>query len=243
MPGGLQLADTGQSQRTIVTILFTGLRRPTPWHYVLHMFRSIRLYEAFEKVAHSDEWSAFSVMETPYNSDLPLVDDSGWPTITVEEDQCYRALWQRFACRVERRLWAGEWTAEGMNPTLGPRYVEIDTRFWEFLRLESMTDVASGDGVRFTHLRFSATAPVSAPRVVVPQRQTATLRRQLTDWIRDNALTARGPVLRDEQKAAARAAFVGCVITDNLFRDCRRDAKLDGVSVQTGRPKVKGSGK
>lgn len=213
------------------------------WHYVPHMFQSIRLCEAFEKVAHGDEWSAFSVMETPYNSDLPQVDVAGWPTITVEEDQRYRALWKRFACRVERRLWAGEWTAEGMNPTLGPRYVEIDTRFWEFLRLESMTDVASGDGVRFTHLRFSATTPVSAPRTVVPQRQTATLRRQLTDWILNDALTACGPVLRDDQKAAARAAFVGCVITDNMFRNCRREANLGNVSVQKGRPKVKGLGK
>lgn len=243
MPGGLRLAGTGHFQQTIVTIRFAGLRRPTPWYYVLRMFQSIRLYEAFEKVALGNEWSAFSVLETPYNSDLAQVDDEGWPSITVEEDQRYRALWKRFACRVERRLWAGEWIAEGMNPTLGPRYVEIDIRLWEFLRLEWMTDVASGDGVRFTHLRFSATAPVSAPRAVVPQSQTATLRRQLTNWIRSHAEAADGPVLRDEQRAAARAAFVGCVITDDMFRNCRREANLSEVSVQKGRPKAKGLGK
>ncbi|MFC3558997.1 hypothetical protein ACFOKI_16490 [Sphingomonas qilianensis] len=207
------------------------------------MFRSIQLYEAFALVAVHDEWTTFSVMETPYNSDLPQCDEAGWPTISVEEDQCYRALWARFACRVERRLWAGDWTAEGMNTTLGPRYVEIDTRLWEFLRLEPMTDVASGEGVRFTHLRLSATAPVLVPKSVVPQSQTASLRAQLTAWIRNDARAASGPVRRDDQKAAARAAFVGCVITDNMFRDCRRDANLGEVSVQRGRPKVKGLGK
>lgn len=204
------------------------------------MFQSIRLYEAFEKVALGDEWSAFSVMETPYNSDLPQVEVAGWPTITVEEDQRYRALWKRFACRVERRLWAGEWTAEGISPTLGPRYVEIDTRLWEFLRLEPMTDVASGDGVRFTHLRFSSTAFGSAPRAVVPQSGTAGLRAQLTVWIRDHASAAGGPVLRGDQKAAAREAFGDRVISDEMFRVCRRDAKLGGISVQKGRPKAKG---
>jgi hypothetical protein len=207
------------------------------------MFQSIQLYEAFEKVALGDEWNAFFILATPYNSDLLQVDDAGWPTITVAEDRRYQALWKRFACRVERRLWEGEWTAEGMNPTLGPRYVEIDTRFWEFLRLEPMTDVASGDGVRFTHLRFSATAPVLVPKAVVPQSQTASLRAQLTTWIRDHAQAASGPVLRDDQKAAARVAFVGCVITDNMFRDCRRDANLGKASVQKGRPKAKGLGK
>lgn len=240
MPGELHPADARQFSQTIVTIRFAGLRRPARRRYVPYMFRSIQLHEAFEKVALGDEWSAFFVLATPYNSDLPPVDDAGWPTITVAEDRRYQALWRRFACRVERRLWEGDWTAEGINPTLGPRYVEIDTRLWEFLRLETMTDVASGEGVRFTHLRFSAAAPVSAPRAVVPQRQTATLRRQLTDWIRNDALTAAGPVLRDDQKAAARAAFAGRVITDNLFRDCRRDANLGELSVQKGRPKVKG---
>jgi hypothetical protein len=207
------------------------------------MLQSIRLYEAFERVALCDEWSAFSVMETPYNSDLLQVDDAGWPTITVEEDQAYRALWKRFACRVERRLWAGEWIAEGISATLGPRYVEIDTRLWAFLRIEPMTDVASGEGVRFTHLRFSAAAPVLVPKAVVPQSQTASLRAQLTAWIRDYARAASGPVRRVDMMAAARAAFAGREITDNMFRDCRRAANLDKESVQTGRPKAKGFGK
>lgn len=204
------------------------------------MFRSIQLYEAFELVALHHEWAIFSVMETPYNSDLLQCDEAGWPTITVAEDQRYRALWARFACRVERRLWTGEWTAEGLSTTIGPRYVEIDTRFWEFLRLEPMTDVASGEGVRFTHLRFSATAPVLVPKPVVPQSQTASLRAQLTAWIRDHASAASGPVRLADQRAAARVAFVGRVITDNMFRNCRRDADLGVLSVQRGRPKVKG---
>jgi hypothetical protein len=62
-------------------------------------------------------------------------------------------------------------------------------------------------------------------------------------WIRAQATAQQSPLLRAEQLAAARAAFEGQVISNNLFRDCRRAAGLPETSVQRGRPKAKGSGK
>ena len=201
------------------------------------MFRSLRFSLALEFVANPTEWQWFGPMVArgTYHYDT-----DGWPVFPIPQIQQYKLLWNELAGRALVKLQEGDWTAEGVSPAHGVLPITIHTALWDYLRIVDRMDEAEGGGFRFIALTVSG---VATPKVGVSQASKATLRRQLTDWIRSHAEAADGTVLRDDQMAAARAAFVGCVITDNMFRDCRRDANLGDESVQKGRPKAKGLGK
>lgn len=205
--------------------------------YVLYMFQSLRLSLAFQFVATPDEWQWFGPMVA---RGMFHCDMDGWPVFPIPQIQQYKLFWNELAGRARVKLQEGDWTAEGVSPAHGVLPIPIHTALWDYLRIVDRMDEAEGSGFRFIALTVTS---VETPKVVVSQASKATLRRQLTDWIRSHAEAADGTVLRDDQKAAARAAFKGCVITDTMFRDCRREANLGKISVQTGRPKAKGSGK
>lgn len=199
------------------------------------MFRSLRLIDAFEHLATPDEWHWFGPMVARGNSHC---DKDGWPLFSHQQLSAYDALWKKLVDLVHRKLRAGEWVAQGISAQFGPRRMEIDTYLWEYLQIVHRTEEAEGAGFRFLALTVSDVEP---PRAMAPLEKQPLLRRQLTDWIRAHAESATSPPLRVEQIAAARAAFAGQVITENMYRECRRAAGLTAGSVRIGRPKAKGS--
>jgi hypothetical protein len=197
------------------------------------MFRSLRLCESFEHVLSQDEWSWFGPMAARRATHF---DEEGWPLFAMAERQAYPRVWQKAAQIVREKLRDGEWVAEGISSQFGPQPVRIDTNLWDYLRLNDRVEEAEGAGFHFVALTVSSTR---LPKVQVSQAKHASLRKQLTEWIRLHAGASGGPVLRDDQLAAARDAFVGNTISDSMYRECRRAAGLPKNSVQRGRPKIK----
>ena len=201
------------------------------------MFRSLRLSLAFEFLATEDEWYWFGPM---VGRDVLHYGYDGWPRFPTYQIADYKLLWNELAELAREKLQAGEWSAQGISPAFGPMPVTINPMLWEYLRIKDRLEEAEGSGFHFVALTVTDCRP---PKVEVSQASKQTLRAQLTKWIQAQAAAHQVPPLRAEQLAAARAAFEGVEISDNLFRDCRRAAGLSETSVQRGRPKAKGSGK
>jgi hypothetical protein len=201
------------------------------------MFRSLRLIDAFEHLATPEEWHWFGPM---VRRGVLHFGVDGWPTFPADQLRAYPILWEKLADQALEKLRAGEWMAEGISAALGPRLVPIDTSLWDYMYLVDRAEEAKGAGFHFIALTISDTRPPKA--VAVSQASQAHLRTQLTQWIKSQIDPSRPPPLRAEQLAAARTAFAGCVITDNMYRECRRAASLPDAAVQRGRPKAKASG-
>jgi hypothetical protein len=213
---------------------FERLRTATLVRYVLFMFRSLRLIEAFEHVATAQEWQWFGPMVA---RGTWHIDVDGWPLFSHSELRAYDELYKGLVARVLVKLRSGEWLAQGISPKFGPEARPIDTHLWDYMHIVHRREEAEGGGFRFLALTISDVQP---PKPSVPHADKALLRRQLTEWIRTQAEGARWPPLRAEQLTGAREAFAGHVITDNMFRECRRAAQLPDALVQKGRPKAKG---
>ncbi len=199
------------------------------------MFQRKRLSAAFEYLTTPEEWHWFGPMAARGVMHVGL---DGWPLFPNRRRVTYPDLWRKCAGRALEKLRDGDWMAEGISPQYGPRPVPIDTDLWHYLRLVDRAEEAEGVGFHFVALTVSC---LEAKAAMVPHTEKADLRRQLTAWIRAQAVSSHVPLLRDEQLAMAREVFGGCVITDNMYRDCRRAAGLPEDAVQRGRPKVKGS--
>jgi hypothetical protein len=201
------------------------------------MFRDLRLVEAFEHVLSPEEWFWFGPMVARgiYHYGL-----DGWPVFPLAELQAYAKLWQKAADRVLEKLRAGEWVAKGISPRFGPQPIPISTDLWDYLRFKDRVDEAEGADFRFVALTISDLRP---PEVQISQAEQAQLRPQLTEWIRSHAASSSLAILREDQLAAARKAFTGVTTTDNMYRECRRAARLPKETVQRGRPKTKGRDK
>lgn len=200
------------------------------------MFHSLRLIEALEHVATREEWRWFGPMVA---RDAWHFGVDGWPLFPFHQRLAYDDLLRELADRVLAKLRSGDWVAKGISPQFGPEARAIVTYLWDYLRIVHRTEEAEGGGFRFLALTTSDVQPPKAP---APHADKALLRSQLVQWIRAQAECANWPILRAEQLAAARDHFAGLVITDNMFRDCRRAAQLPDRLVQKGRPKAKGSG-
>ena len=200
------------------------------------MFRGLRLIEAFEHLATPEEWHWFGPMVARgvYHFNI-----DGWPAFPAHQIRAYPILWKKLADQALVKLRVGEWVAEGISAQLGPRLVPIDPSLWDYMELVDRAEEAKGAGFHFIALTVSDMQP--KPMAVSPASQ-AQLRGQLTQWIRTQSASSGTPLLRAEQLAAARKAFAGCVITDNMYREYRRAASLPEAAVQRGRPIAKGSG-
>jgi hypothetical protein len=198
------------------------------------MFRSLRLSDAFQHLLTSDEWRWFGPMVArgTYHYDL-----DGWPTFSIMQLQNYARVWREAADQALARLRAGEWLAEGISSQYGPKPVSVAIELWDYLSIKDRVDEAEGAGFHFIALTVSDPRPSHEQ---VSHADTAKLRRLLTEWIRTHAAGLSEPPLRSIQLAAAREAFAGSTISDNLYRECRRAAGLSQGSVQRGRPKTKG---
>lgn len=201
------------------------------------MFRSLRLVEAFEHLVSPEDWSWFGPMVSRGATHVAV---DGWPLFSTDELRAYDLLWKSAAERALQKLKSGEWVAEGISVRYGATPEPIATDLWDYLRIEHRTETADGSGFRFLALRVSDVRP---PRAPVSYVAHANLSRQLTEWIKQDAQSSPAPRLRAEQLAAARHAFAGQAITENMFRNCRRAAGLPEKTVQRGRPKTKGSGR
>jgi hypothetical protein len=199
------------------------------------MFRSLPLHQAFRYLVSPEEWSWFGPMAGPRVYHIGL---DGWPLFELHQIRDFQSLWPKLAEEALVKLQEGEWTAEGICRAVSPQRVPIDPLLWDYLRFVGRLEEAEGGGFHFIALTVSQAGPIP---VEFSYRQKSSLRRQLTDWIRLQATLPGPPLLRLEQLAAARAAFPGCNITPNMFRDRRREAGLPREAVQQGRPKAKGS--
>jgi hypothetical protein len=198
------------------------------------MFRSLPLLEAFQYLATPEEWRWFRPMAGRHVYHIGL---DGWPLFEDRRIRDYQALWPRLAANALVKLQDGEWTAEGICRHVSPQRVPIDPLLWDYMRLLDRREEAEGGGFYFIALTVSFGSAAKE----VSHAETGQLRKQLTEWIRAQSSRPGRPLLRSEQLAAARVAFSDCVITANMFRDCRRDAGLPRDAVQQGRPKAKGS--
>lgn len=201
------------------------------------MFQLLRLSLAFEFLATKEEWEWFGPM---VGRDVLHWGYDGFPRFPLHQIGDYRALWTILADAAHEKLKDGDWIAQGISPAFGAMPVPIGTMLWEYLRIKDRVEEAEGWGFHFVALTVT---DCQLPKVEVSHASKQTLRLQLIKWIRAQAAAHQVPPLRAEQLAAARAAFEGREISDNLFRDCRRAAGLPEASVQRGRPKTKGSGK
>jgi hypothetical protein len=211
-----------------------SLRNFAYMRYVLRMFLELRLTHAFKHLMNAHDWSWFGPIVAPGTYHC---DDQGWPLYTHRELQVYDEMWLHVAYRTREKLKAGKWVAAGISHPNGLGRAPIDVVLWDYLHIVVGTEEAAGSGFRFLALTVSDVQPSKA---VVSQRQTGVLRSQLTSWIRQNVKGIQAPQLRADQLKAARDAFEGCDITENMFRDCRRAAGLPESAVQNGRPKAKG---
>jgi hypothetical protein len=200
------------------------------------MFRSLRLAEAFQFLAHPNQWEWFGPMVKRRVLHFGI---DGWPAFPVEELRAYQLLWLDLAGKALEKLQDGEWMARGISVASGPQPIPIDTVLWDYLRIKDRVEEAEGAGFHFIALTVTQVKPVGA---MTPHAEQPALIRQLTDWIRNDAERPGPPALRAEQYAAACKAFSGSAITPNMFRNCRRAAGLKSAAVQKGRPKTKGSG-
>ncbi|RYG99313.1 MAG: hypothetical protein EON58_04380 [Alphaproteobacteria bacterium] len=198
------------------------------------MFRSLRLVDAFEHLVSPAQWEWFGPMVARH---VLHIGRDGWPLFPVEQLHAYPRVWEEAAKSALTKLQGGEWVAEGISPRFGPHRIRIDTDLWDYLRIKDRVEEAEGGGFLFIALTVSE---VKEPHVEVSHSAQAGLRSQLTKWLRDHAERSESAPLRSEQLDAARSAFEGRVITDNMFRECRRAAALPARSVQRGRPKAKG---
>ena len=201
------------------------------------MFRSVRLSLAFEYLVSPEEWRWFGPMVARGVFHFGL---DGWPVFPDAHMHEYPRLWGVAADRALEKLRAGAWMAEGISPQYGPQPVPISADLWDYMRIKDRTEEAEGAGFHFLALTVSDLAPSQATG---SHADKAHLRGQLTQWIRSNAASSGLPALRADQIAAAREAFAGLTISDNMYRECRRAAGLPAQAVQRGRPKTKGRGK
>lgn len=210
------------------------LRAGTLVRYVPDMFRNLRLIEAFEHLASPIQWSWFGplVARGVYHIGL-----DGWPLFPFQQLRAYDVLRTELEARALEKLRSGDWIGQGISARYGPHRMPIDTHLWDYMQIVPRMEEAKGGGFHFLALTVTDTKP---PRAVASQADTASLRRQLTEWIQSHAEASGKPVLRSVQLAEARAAFPSVVISANMYRECRRAAGLSSASVQTGRPKVKG---
>jgi hypothetical protein len=197
------------------------------------MFRSLRLAEAFQFLAHPDQWAWFGPM---VKRRVNHCDIDGWPTFPHEELRAYPRVWNELAAKALEKLQDGEWTAQGISVASGPQPIPIDTVLWDYLRIKDRVEEAEGAGFHFLALTVTQVQPIVT---MSPHAEHPVLSRQLTEWIRNDAERPGPPLLRAEQYAAACKAFSGSTITPNMFRNCRRAAGLKNAAVQRGRPKAK----
>jgi hypothetical protein len=198
------------------------------------MFRALPLLEVFQYLATPEEWRWFRPMAGRHVYHIGL---DGWPLFELQQRLDYQSLWRTLAAEALTKLQDGEWTAEGICRQVSPQRVPIDPLLWDYMRFLDRVEAAEGGGFHFIALTVSAAIATKE----VSHAETGQLRKQLTEWIRAQASLSGPPLLRSEQLAAARVAFSDCVITANMFRDCRRDAGLPRDAVQQERPKAKGS--
>lgn len=198
------------------------------------MFRSLRLVDAFEHLVSPEAWRWFGPMVARGVYHVGL---DGWPSFPHWQIQAYPKVWNEAASLALAKLRSGEWVAEGISHHYGPRPIPIETILWEYLQFEDRSDDAKGAGFHFIAVTVSCARPLNPS---ISHVAHGSLRHQLIRWIRDHARAAPQPVTRMEQLIAARAAFAPRVVSDNLFKECRRAADLPPHLVQQGRPKLKG---
>ena len=211
--------------------------------YLPDMFRNITLFEAFERLADDEDWREFCELK-------PEGDVGTWiwiismgmasrtPNPREQAILRYRELWAKYAELTRQKLLGGEWVADGFNPQFGARAVQIDARHWRILEFDFNGEVEGG-GFKFVNLSISEVRPHAA---TLSHIDGADLRRELTRWIENQARSADGPMTSDQVLAAARRAFDGTKITDNMFREVWRLASKPEHFRQRGRPKAKVGG-
>jgi hypothetical protein len=196
------------------------------------MFRALRLIDAFESLATPEEWNWFGPMAARRTMHFG---NDGWPLFEFWKLQAFPRLWKKLSDKALQKLQDGEWVAEGISPSFGPQPVQIDTNLWDYLQIIDRAEQAEGAGFHFIALTVTE---VRCPRITAPLAEQPRLRRQLADWIKAQASSGRGPVKKADLLEEARRAFEGKIITQNMFRDARRDADLPASFVVQGRPKA-----
>lgn len=202
------------------------------------MFRDAKLPDVFQQVAGPAEWEEFCALEPPRYEMIVIGGPPDPPNPQELSARRYEELWTKFAQATKAKLIDGEWVADGFDPQLGAHPVRIDVRLWRALEFSICGDVAEGHGYKFSNLFFSQAKPEP-----VSQRDLPHLRKELIRWIEALGRAARGPVPAPEVRDAARRAFSGTTISDNLFREAWKVADKPKHFVQRGRPKLKVSGK
>lgn len=139
------------------------------------MFRSLELIDAFEHLASPSEWHWFGPMVARGTYHFGL---DGWPLFSLEERQAYDRLYKELHERALERLRSGQWIAEGICASRSPQRIPVDTYLWHYLQFVHWMKEAKGAGFHFIALTVTDTQP---PKEVVPQADTALLRKQLTE--------------------------------------------------------------
>jgi hypothetical protein len=196
------------------------------------MFHSLPLSEAFEHLATPEEWRWFGPMVARGAMHFGV---DGWPLFTARDLAAYQMLRKRLAAEALRRLRTGEWIASGISPATGPSPVSIDTTLWDYLEIVDRVEEAKGAGFHFIALTVTEHQPT---KVAVAHYEKATLRSQLTSWIKVQTAASSEPIRKWDLRKEARAAFQGRTITDNMFRDAWRGAAVPGTAKHSGRPKA-----
>jgi hypothetical protein len=202
------------------------------------MFRNDKIPKIFERVAEPAEWQEFCALEPADELGCWIVSLGGPPTPPTPYEirvLRYRELWRKFTEMMRTKLSSGEWVADGFNPQLGVRPVQIDPRLWGVLEFVLGEDVVEGHGYKFSNLFFSA----ARDGQLASHAQLPHLRTELTRWIEAQAQSATGPMTAKQVLEAARRAFSGTTISNNLFGQAWRAAAKPEHFRQRGRPKAK----
>jgi hypothetical protein len=205
---------------------------PARIRYVLYMFQSISLREAFERAAMPTDWDEFSQLAEANDVDLWIISMSERMTPYERRVMRYRELWERFVGAVRSKLLSGEWVADGFDPRFGPRPVQIDPRLWKVLDIAISRDEAEGDGFRFTNLSFT--------EVQAGQTNAAKPRFkfELIRWIEGLAAATSTPMTFEQVRDAARRAFIDVTFSNNMFLEAWRAAEKPPHFLHKGRPKA-----
>jgi hypothetical protein len=198
------------------------------------MFKSITMSEALQRVASPEEWEEYEDLRgRGYTRPIAFV--LGAPEGPYERQatrfmELESVLWTR----VRDNLLIGTWYAEGFIPPHGSQPQLIHRHLWRVLERDWDLTGVTGSGIYFVNLLISEAVPA---RKTGAQREKASLRRQLMQWIELEAKASARPTAKADLFALARKRFKGKPITPNLFSDAWRSADLPEEARHKGRPK------
>jgi hypothetical protein len=127
------------------------------------------------------------------------------------------------------------WVAAGISCRTGPIPVPIDPDLWDYLQFVDRAEEAKGAGFHFICLTVSEVQP---PRLFEPFAAQPELRRLLSEWIEGQLANARTRMRKADLREQAREAFMGRIITDNMFATAWKLADVPEAAKFRGRPKA-----